>query len=130
MVSHLLFHQHLNKCVDIPNNSNFIPSNCNSSTSLTFFLFSTLLGNRKLSAMQVCENDQHYHKLKSGLKHETFVSVVVESEVKLYREISLRIVEDCKLSSGARHAKRLSVILYGITWSGRWLLKFRRNSLS
>lgn len=86
MVPHLLFHQHLNKCVDIPKNSNFIPSNCNSSASLTFFLFFTLLSNRKLSAMQVCEKDQHDHRLKSGLEYETFSLILVESEVKLYRE--------------------------------------------
>jgi hypothetical protein len=86
MVPQLFSHQHLNKCVDIPKNSNFIASNCNSSTSLTFFLFFTLLGNRKLSAIQFCEKDHHYHNLKSGFEYETFGLIVVESEVKLYRE--------------------------------------------
>jgi len=97
MVPHLLFHKHLKKCVDIPKNSNSIPSNYKSSTSLTFSLFSTLLSNRKLSAMQVCENDQHYHKLKSGLEYETFSSIVVESEVKLFGEDWTKL-SDCRRS--------------------------------
>ena len=73
MVRHLLLHQHLNKYVDISENSNFISSRCNSCA--------TLLSNRKLSAMQFCESDQHYHTLISSLG-----SIVIESEGKLFRE--------------------------------------------
>jgi len=87
MVHHLLFHQQLNKRVAIP--IKILTSYQEIAIHLPilhFFLFSTLLRNRKFSAMQVCEKDQHYHKLKSGLEYETFGSIGVESEVKLYRE--------------------------------------------
>lgn len=84
MVRHLLFHQHLNKYVDIPENSDFISSHCNSCT--------TLLSKRKLSAMQFCESDQHNHKLIYSLG-----SIVVESEGKSFREELIK-PSDCRSS--------------------------------